>query len=173
METYFASPERVTDAELAFEIDFVSKNPVMSGMLHSINGLLAVLDEHRQVVAINDTFLQMLGIDDPSQILGLRPGEVLSQSQSANYEPQWQPLTAEQIVDELRAFFANHPVARKRDILFSDKNTGLQFKSDIFLVLRVLCNMIINALEATPENGKVSFTTSEADGTVFRFACPT
>ncbi|WP_419662209.1 PAS domain-containing protein [Desulfosarcina variabilis] len=56
----------------------MSKNPVMSGLLHSISGLLAILDENRQIVAVNDSFLKMLGIDDPAQTLGLRPGEALN-----------------------------------------------------------------------------------------------
>jgi len=77
METYFAPPERTSNEELKLEIDLVSKNPVMSGLLHSISGLLAILDEHRQVVAVNASFLQMLGIDDQAKALGLRPGEVL------------------------------------------------------------------------------------------------
>ena len=77
MDTYFAPAERANEKELAVEIDFVSKNSVMTGLLHLISGLLAVLDEHRQIVALNDSFLQMLGIDDPAQALGLRPGEAL------------------------------------------------------------------------------------------------
>ncbi|MBJ6724624.1 sensor histidine kinase [Geomesophilobacter sediminis] len=41
------------------------------------NGLFAVLNEQRQVVAVNDTFLRMLGIEDTGGILGLRPGEIV------------------------------------------------------------------------------------------------
>jgi hypothetical protein len=48
--------------------------------------LLAILNEHRQIVALNDSFLKMLGIDDPSECLGLRPGEAL-QCIHANEEP--------------------------------------------------------------------------------------
>ena len=158
----------------------------------------------------------------------------LSQSEYSSYTPFWQDLTTGQIVDELRSFFSSHPVARKRDLVFPQKNIDLSLRTDIFLVLRVLCNMIINALEATPVDGKVkiwiedernfvsfyvwnrepiqqnvatrifqrnfstkeetgrgigtysmklfgekilggraSFTTSETDGTLFKFACPT
>jgi len=86
MDTYFPPPQRVSDEELAIEIDIVSKNPVMSGLLHSISGMLAVLDEHRQIVALNDSFLQMLNIDDPKEVLGLRHGEVL-QCIHADKEP--------------------------------------------------------------------------------------
>ena len=57
MDTYFAPPEKATEKELAAEISIVSKKPLVSGLLHSISGLLAVLDEQRPLVAVNDSFL--------------------------------------------------------------------------------------------------------------------
>src|SRR5512145_1322673 len=77
MDTYFASPEKTNDRELATEIEIISNNPVMSGLLQSISGLLAILDENRQIIAVNDSFIQMLGIKDQEKVLGLRPGNVL------------------------------------------------------------------------------------------------
>ena len=77
MKTYFASPERAGDKTLSFEIDFITGNPVMSGLLHSISGLLAILNEHRQIIAFNESFLKMIGIEDPAGALGIRPGEAL------------------------------------------------------------------------------------------------
>ncbi len=77
MNTYFASPERANQQDLVAAIDFAGKNPVISGLLSSVGGLLAVLDQHRQIVALNDEFLQMLGIKNPACVLGLRPGEAL------------------------------------------------------------------------------------------------
>lgn len=75
--TYYASPERTADVALTMEIQSVSENPVVSGLLRTISGLLAVVDEHRQIVALNDSFLKLLGIADPAEALGLRPGEAL------------------------------------------------------------------------------------------------
>ncbi|WP_417908863.1 sensor histidine kinase [Candidatus Electronema sp. PJ] len=77
MHSYFASPERTDEETLAAEIDFAGRNPVICGLLSSVGGMLAVLDEHRQLVALNDEFLQMLGVDHPAHVLGLRPGEAL------------------------------------------------------------------------------------------------
>ena len=77
MDTYFADAQRASEHELETEIDMVVNNPVIQELLHTINGLIAVLDEYRQVIAINDSFLQMLGIDNPGEILGLRLGEAL------------------------------------------------------------------------------------------------
>lgn len=78
MDTYFAPPERASDEQLATEIEIVSNNPIFSGLLRSISGLLAILDEHRQIVALNDSFLKMLDIDDPAEILGLRLGKAIN-----------------------------------------------------------------------------------------------
>ncbi|MEW5805074.1 MAG: HAMP domain-containing sensor histidine kinase [bacterium] len=77
VNTYFASPERADSAKLTREISLVSNNPVIDGLMKTVTGLLAVLDEHRQIVALNDTLLKMLGIDDPDKVLGLRPGEAI------------------------------------------------------------------------------------------------
>ena len=73
----YVFPAKKKKEDLATEIEFVSANPVVSGLLHSVSGVLAVLDENRQILAVNDSFLQMLGIDEPEQALGLRPGEAL------------------------------------------------------------------------------------------------
>ena len=77
MGTYYAPAERATSEVLAAEIEIASKNPVISGLLRTISGLVAVVDEHRQIVALNDGFLKALGVDHPEEVLGLRPGEAL------------------------------------------------------------------------------------------------
>ena len=77
MDTYFAPVEKVNAKELAAEIELVSRSPVMSGLLHSVGGLLAILDDHRQIISLNNSFLEMLGIQDSGVALGLRLGEAL------------------------------------------------------------------------------------------------
>jgi PAS domain-containing protein len=77
MDTFFAPAERASDSELQRYIAFVSGNPVINGLLTTAGGLLAVLNEQRQVLAVNDAFLKMLGINDPGAVLGLRPGEMV------------------------------------------------------------------------------------------------
>lgn len=293
MDTHFAPVERASEDELVAEIRFVSHNPLVSGLLHSISGLLAVLNEYRQIIALNDSFLQMLGINDSAKALGLRPGEAMQcihaheepagcgttkycstcgaavamvsslgwdkpvericslsahrgdkeidiallvrshpikidgkrflllflqditlqqqraalertffhdvnnmlgvllgasellnlkepselaktiyqeslrlkkevaiqrclvRNQSCDYQPSWFEYTTEEILKELRSFFTNHPVARGKKISMPEDYPFVTIKTDVSLLLRVLFNMIINALEATPENGEV------------------
>ena len=78
MDTFFAPAEKTGEDELKAEIEIISQSPVMSGLLTSVAGLLVILDENRQIVALNDSFMKMLGIEDSFQVLGLRPGEALS-----------------------------------------------------------------------------------------------
>jgi K+-sensing histidine kinase KdpD len=283
----------VNENELASEIEILSKNPLVSGLLHLTSGLLAVLNEHRQIVSINGSFLEMLGIKNPEEVLALRPGEALkcihahdepagcgtckfcstcglgvaiessleqdkpvekvcalsakwggkevdivlsvnarpvkidkkkfillfvkditkqeqraalertffhdvnnmlcilvgasellalkepsklsktvhraslrlanevaiqrclSQSESGDYLPVWLELTTREILKELYSFFASHPAAIGKNINISEKFPIVSIKTDISLLLRILCNMITNALEATAENGDV------------------
>lgn len=293
MADHFAPAERQGQAELEAEIELVSQNPVMSGLLHSISGLLAILNEHRQIVALNDSFLEVLGVDDPGETLGLRPGEAIScvhardepggcgttrhcstcgaaiaivsslsadlpderlcalsatrgglpldvaflvrshpiridgkrflllflqdvtrqqqraalertffhdvnnmlnmlvqasellvvkqpsalssairkaslrlaqevaiqrallETEGRAYRPLWHAVSVHQVVEELESFFQNHPAARGRRIEYPEACPEVSLKTDLSLLLRVLCNMLINALEATEENGLV------------------
>lgn len=306
METYFAPAGRVNENELVAEIKIVSQNPLVSGLLHLIGGLLAVLDEHRQIIALNNSFLQMLGVVNPEKALGLRPGEALqcihahdepagcgttkfcstcgaaiaivsslgqdkpvekicalsanrggkevdivllvkshpikidnkkflllflqdisqqqqraalertffhdvnnmlsmlvcatellvleepsklaktilqaslrltkevaiqrclSQSESYDYHPSWLEFTTGQVIEELHSLFANHPAAIGKNISISENYPVVSFTIDISLLLRILCNMIINALEATAENGEVKIW-FEHDGDFLSF----
>jgi hypothetical protein len=77
METYFAPPERAGNKELQEHIDIASNNPVIDGVMKTVSGLLAVLNTQRQIVSINKTLLDMLGLEDASEVFGLRPGEAI------------------------------------------------------------------------------------------------
>ncbi|NOZ67963.1 MAG: PAS domain-containing protein [Deferribacteres bacterium] len=307
MDSYFAPAERTEDEDLVKEIEIVNKNAVMSGLLHSISGLIVILDEHRQIIAMNDSFLRMIGFNDPSGVLGLRIGEVLqcihaddepagcgttkfcstcgaaiatvaalghdkpaericaltavrggrhvdiallvrahpldisgnrflllflqdisiqqqraalertffhdinnmlcalvgasemlradngqsdlvkmihqsalrlqkeveiqrslSQTERYTYHPLIHRISTERIMEELRTSFISHPVAQKKTLQFSPSYPVISLNTDMSLLLRVLCNMIINALEATEENGTVRVWL-EQDGNLLTF----
>lgn len=75
LATYFAPADRKSAAELGEDITRATTNDFISGLMNIANGLFAVLNDKRQVIALNDSFIKLLGIEDTGQILGLRPGE--------------------------------------------------------------------------------------------------
>jgi PAS domain-containing protein len=77
VETYFAKPERADGSELYSEMKSVNQNSIARGLLQSVDGVLAVLNEERQIIAFNSAFERMIGIDDPYETFGLRLGEAL------------------------------------------------------------------------------------------------
>jgi hypothetical protein len=77
MDTWFASAERANEKLLREQIAFIENNPVFKAVLDSLGGLLAVLNEDRQVLAVNQQMLQSLNLHETDDFAGLRPGELL------------------------------------------------------------------------------------------------
>ena len=307
MDTFFADPKRTDEKTLAEEISFVSENPLMTCLLLSLGGLLAVLNEQRQVVSLNDSFFKMLNLDNPLEILGLRVGEVLhcihAQEEPAgcgttqfcsscgaviamvlsliknesverncvmtaiqkgaltdlvfhvratplliqsrrfvlfflqditagqqravlertffhdirnmlagivgvselltsdplnqtypevihtlskrllketeiqqyllkadfSYLPELSETTSGKVMEELKAFFTNHPLVQRKHLLFADPLPGTVIKTDLSLLLRVLCNMVTNALEASDPEDAIKVWTEKREARITFF----
>lgn len=78
MKSHYAPPERSNPQELQADISHISSSLLMSHLLSSVNGILAVLNHHRQIISVNTQFLDWCGIKNAQSLLGLRPGEALS-----------------------------------------------------------------------------------------------
>lgn len=77
MDTYFATPQRSDNAELHRQIEDATHNPVVDGIMCMAGGLIAVLNQNRQILTVNHRMLETLGVRNPDKVTGLRPGEAL------------------------------------------------------------------------------------------------
>lgn len=77
METYYAPAARTERRLFKNQIETISQSPIISTLLKTMSGLMVILNEDRQIVGLNHLFLEMLGIDNPEEALGLRLGESL------------------------------------------------------------------------------------------------
>ena len=75
--TWFLEPERATTPRLAAQIALASSSPVIDAVLKTGAGAIAVLNDRRQVIALNSAYLALLGVDEPGAALGLRHGEAV------------------------------------------------------------------------------------------------
>lgn len=66
-----------TREQLSLKVEMISNNPVVNGLLQVTGGLLAVLDDRRRILTVNDALLHWLGLGTAQQALGMRPGEAL------------------------------------------------------------------------------------------------
>lgn len=74
-ETFFAPPERLGAEPLTQDIQTVAAHPVVDEIMRASSGLFAVMNEQRQIIAINESFLHTMGVENSAEVLGLRLGE--------------------------------------------------------------------------------------------------
>lgn len=77
-KTHFAPVERAAPQELDHDMRVLSESPFVDGLMQAAGGFLAVLNEQRQILVVNDAFLRRLGIEDVKEVFGLRLGEALA-----------------------------------------------------------------------------------------------
>jgi signal transduction histidine kinase len=78
VETWFAPTERLDDAQLQLAVQGIRSNPILDALLWTFGGVVAVLNPQRQILAVNDALLVMLGLEEVGAALGLRPGEAIN-----------------------------------------------------------------------------------------------
>ncbi|WP_374590720.1 ATP-binding protein [Aquabacterium sp.] len=75
--TFFAPAERASPDALLAQLRAITTSPVTDGILRTVDGLLAIVNEQRQVVSVNEQLLKSLGVEDAATLLSLRMGEVM------------------------------------------------------------------------------------------------
>jgi signal transduction histidine kinase len=76
-KTYFAPAGRASDQELGYENAMVANSELVATLLNAMPDFLMVLNEHRQIIAVNQHLLTTFGVENPETLLGLRPGEAV------------------------------------------------------------------------------------------------
>ncbi len=77
LPTLFAPAERDNLAQLQAQQQIVDVSPMIRTLLAAIPDIVLVLNKRRQIVFANDTCLKILGMNELSEVLGKRPGELL------------------------------------------------------------------------------------------------
>lgn len=90
----------------------------------------------------------------------------LSKQDPSSYNPMYFEIPVFQVMDELVASFDQHPAAKNKKIILDKNIPDLSVKTDISLLLRVLCNMVTNALEATGPKEEIKISVKQEDGNV-------
>lgn len=76
-DTYFASPERLGNNEITQQSNEIVNLAYAGKILNSLPNMVAIINEHRQVIYANDIFVKRVGLNDFSEAIGQRPGELI------------------------------------------------------------------------------------------------
>ncbi|MFZ5564868.1 MAG: sensor histidine kinase, partial [Thermodesulfobacteriota bacterium] len=80
------------------------------------------------------------------------------------YKSEWEPVSVLEILKEIGDTFARHPATRDKHLVFPEpcEMLNLIFATDRFLLLRILSNMVVNALEASEPGDTVRISVSRS-----------
>ena len=76
-ETFFAPAGRATHEELETLSRLVNESALFQAVLDAVDGYMLILNQQRQVLAMNRQVATDLGLEHPECLIGARPGELL------------------------------------------------------------------------------------------------
>jgi len=125
--------------------------------LHDMNNVLQGLAGTSEIL-VESLQGEDLELVEQLQSLARRMcGEIALQRtliESERYVPRAERIEVRELLEDVRRALSCHPAAFAKSIDSVPPPT-IKLKADRFLVERILTNMVINALEATPEGGHV------------------
>ena len=77
LATLFAPAERANQNQLGDQQQTVNHAPFITEIINTVPDMILVLNEHRQIVALNQYVIKAFGVSNPSVLIGLRPGEAV------------------------------------------------------------------------------------------------
>ncbi len=90
----------------------------------------------------------------------------LTRSKTFTYHPIRVKVTAPEVAKEVEAFFARHPAVEGKKLKFSGFHPDITLYTDLPLLLRILGNMIVNALEAGQKGDRVKIRLQKKDNSL-------
>jgi signal transduction histidine kinase len=90
--------------------------------------------------------------------------QCLIQNERFSYQSELVEITPGEIINELESYFINHPAAMGKFVTFSHSELNVPLRIDVSMLLRVLCNMVTNAFEATDDNGRIKVWFEQKQG---------
>lgn len=78
MESYYAPAERTACDTLKKQEIEVHKSSVITALMKMLGGVVAILNDKREIISVNEEYLKLANLTEISEAIGLRLGETLS-----------------------------------------------------------------------------------------------
>jgi signal transduction histidine kinase len=134
-----------------------------AGGLHGLAELLFRGDHFTQEEEQN--FKKMMMELSETLIEEIKQQRELLAAERGDFKTSLVPLRVSQVMQKLCALYVNHDCAAGRTLVMGNTPECL-ISSDHRILLRILGNLLKNALEATPKGGEIVFSATEMEETV-------
>jgi len=123
--------------------------------MNTAGGLQGLLAISREDGAVSTELLPILEDLVKALVDEIEGQRHIMKAEQGSLQPEWAPLDLDRTLEQIAGLYRAHPVARRRQVELR-AGTGASLVSDGTLVRRVVGNMMKNALEATPEGGRIT-----------------
>lgn len=127
---------------------------------HDVNNIIQSLCGVSELLALegpSSNFATVSKLGELSQRLNkeVQIQRALSLAKGTKYPFQLEQTSVNALLHKLEVLCAGHPLARERKLTMGSSKVDISLKTDVSLCLRILTNMVINALEATGKGDEI------------------
>ena len=124
-------------------------------ILNTAGGLKGLIELMKEATPEElDEYLKLAESSSETLVEEIKAQREILAAENGNLEMEMTRLNSLDILSSVLAVYKNHPITKGNSIAISGEAVSLEFESDPRLIIRIIGNMVKNALEAE-ESGKV------------------
>lgn len=134
-QTHFAAPERSPQEEILSEYEKFCSLPMVVNLLDALSTMTAILNNNRQVVYANASFMDFIKAGEITAILGMRPGEIMGCVHSDEIPAGCGTAEACSVCGAIHAVLESRNESRKvsREAMLTTRSSGGDVSFDLMI----------------------------------------
>lgn len=132
-----------------------------------LKGTIELLVKYKDKVNTEELMMRAENITE-NLIEEIKCQQLLIAAENNVLEPSISSLTSTDPLNEIVKTYENHDLSKRKTIRIEPQSKKIEIHSDRTLLRRILSNMVINALEAVPENSYVTLG-CELEGDMIKY----
>ena len=131
----------------------------------SLNSILEIMKDVQETKKLRE-FVELAGNASKDLIDEIIAQRELLAAENNELSVKRNAIFTHELLNELVMNIMHNEFAREKIVMIDKNSSNLTFTTDVMILKRVLVNMLKNALEATPEKGKVTIGCESDDNNV-------
>lgn len=130
-----------------------------AGNIHNLSDMISLVEPSKR-----DEFLDLIYIASRQLIEEIKTQKILLEAETDEFVVQLEQVNAKELLTQMMELFQKQEIVR--DITIEIKASDVDFETDRVLIIRVLFNMVKNALEGSEKGDTVTIGCEKKNGTI-------